>query len=356
MSSHTDCGCGCEGHGDCLPLDGWVTDALASAAGIAAGSVVRTALGDPLDFADAGDVDLMGLGCVEPTPLGEPVTIASGVVIAGAALWDRYGDSILDSIEDWLGFGCGVKHKYRDRIEGASDETLADWASGRSSPGWTGDCREEGMRDLAVEVKRRLAAQGKTLEDAKREYEAAKNAPSAAQQRAAEIERLEAAARQLIGRGWPDRVQCKSAVRDLVGSRVDVRPMRSRMFTECNRYPLSASEVASANCRAPGDALLVGVGTDGYCAMTAAQRAELVAKLADVLTDGDRVELSALPIAMRAKRFGEIVRERVDADGITNGSGAVDDDGGLPWWVVVLLLLALGGGAAIYYVRTKEDA
>lgn len=353
MSSHTDCGCGCKGHGDCLPLDGWFTDALASAAGTAARSALTAALGDPLDFAGLGCVDPTGLGCVDvPTPLGEPVTIASAVVVAGAALFDRYGDAILDKIEDWLGFGCGVEHKYRDRIRAASDQTLADWASGKSSPGWTGDCREEGLRDLAVEVKRRLAAQGKTMADAKREYDAAQRQPSAAEQRAAELVRLEAEGGRLVDRGWSDRSACKGAVRDLVGSRVDVLPLRRDLFARCDRYPMSAAEQASAACRAPADALLVGVGSDGFCIMTDAQRADLIQRLEQTLTDGDRAELSALPMAMRGRRFGEIVRER--AEGMTSASGAVAEGDGLPWWVVVLLLLALGGGA-VYYVRSRDD-
>lgn len=249
-------------------------------------------------------------------------TIAAGLAAAVTEYGPDLVNSAWDGITNALGFDdCSGDNqaKWRRVIDAMSVDELTQAMVSRAVRGRdprdgetktaTGNCLRYALRYVA-----------KRLADLARQEQAARAGAEAAAERS-----------------HPTRQACMVAVDaalDRAGVRDPVRrDLRREVQGRCERFP------ANEECVAPAEALLVGVGSDGFCLMTVAQREELLAKVrAAGLTPAQRAQLESLPFAMRRAAFVEMV-----GGGMANGMGPIDTEGGSVGWGLALLAL-LGGG------------
>lgn len=294
----------------------------------------------PMTF-DLGDLVPAGEGMGDGT-LGwvQWVMMAKeGAAKAGIDV-DDWNKQVVDAFKDWTGLSaCSPdnKAKYDDIVARSTPEEAAQWLrprkgypSGRVASA-TETCNEYALRRLHAHI----ATQGRAgltfIAEARKAAEAA------------------------ASRGWTDAKACRDGIQvalDASGlNDIDQRQIYNEVRGRCDRLPAAPGE----QCAAPPEALLIGVGSDGFCAMTLAQRTLLLDQItAAQLTKAEQAELVALPISMRRAHFLAIVNRRV-ANAPPSETGGDEPGGGVSMTNLVVGLIIAGALAGGAWVWSRDD-
>lgn len=275
----------------------------------------------------------------------EPVTTAA-VAAAVASVVARYGPGIVAALwkglEDLLGINtCSAanKKKHRARINVLLSKGM------------------EGIEEVSrgIQEGRMTGATGKCLEYAL-PY-AAKRVVAIAREMGLPVDDIDAINAIIEGEAKPKLPEKDPGKRCIFGR--DPVTLECYPDREAARAAHNGERVReSSRCTAPPEALLLGIDSARFCAMTPAQQNILVEQVrAASLNAAERAALEALPFNLRRDHFLTIAKARVEAQGGAGGAGFQSAsgaaEGGSGWiWAGLLVLV---GGAAYIALRNDDD-